>query len=82
MLGYLAIFSCALSGYAGAPPWAIAAAAIALAAVSYSENADLYERGRELGLARIINGTLLRSLLNGLVAATVAFAGGWAFKWL
>lgn len=82
MLAYFAIFACAVSGYAGAPPWTIAAAAIALAAVSYAENTDIYERGRELGLARVLNMTLLRSLLNGLIAATVAFAAGWAFKWL
>ena len=82
MLAYLAIFGASIAGYAGVPPYAIAAAAIALASISYSEHADLYDRGRELGLSRVLNTVLLRSLLNGLVAAGAAFGAGVAFKWV
>jgi hypothetical protein len=82
MLAYLAILGAATAGYAGVPPYAIAVSAIALGSISYSENFDLYRRGRELGLHRDLNVVLLRSLLNGLLAATAAYLGGWAFKWL
>lgn len=82
VLAYIAIFSCALAGFAGAPSFAIAVCAIALASISYSENFDLYRRGRELGLSHGLNFVLLRSLANGLLAATAAYLGGWAFKWL
>ncbi len=82
MLAYLAILVCSVSGYAGAPPWTIAAAAIALAAISYAENSETYERAGGLGLTRVVNLTLLRSLLNSLIAASLAFVGGWALKWL
>ena len=82
MLAYLAILGAALAGYAGGPVYAIAAAAIALASISYAQYEDLYERGRELGLTRILNRVVLRSLLNGLLAAGVAYSGGWALKWL
>ncbi len=82
MLAYLAILVCSLSGYAGAPPWTIIATAIALAAISYAENGESYERANHLGLAHIVNVTLLRSLLNGLLAATLAFVGGWALNGL
>jgi hypothetical protein len=80
MLAYIAIFSCALAGFAGAPTFAIAVCAVALASLSYSENFDLYRRGRELGLS--LNFALLRSFANGLLAAAAAYLGGWAFKGL
>jgi hypothetical protein len=82
MLAYTAIFSCALAGFAGVPPYAVAVCAIALASISYSENFDLYKRGRELGLSRAFNIALLRSLANGLLAAAAAYIGGRAFNWL
>jgi hypothetical protein len=78
LLGYLAIFGSSLAGYAGLGPWIIAVAAIALASVSRAQYADLYERGRDLGLVHIIDSTMLRSLGNALVAAGVAYVGGWA----
>lgn len=82
MLAYMAVFACALSGYAGAPAWTIAAGAIALAAVSYSANATSYGRASELGLARVASLGLLRSLFNSLIAAGGAFIGGWTLNWL
>ncbi|MFT7573896.1 MAG: hypothetical protein ACI9XZ_000258 [Alphaproteobacteria bacterium] len=50
MLEFLAIFGAAIGGFAGMPPWVIAASAIALASLSYAENYKLYRRGQELGL--------------------------------
>ena len=82
MLAYLAILGAAIAGYAGVPPYAIAVSAIALGSISYSNNFDLYERGRELGLSRVLNVVILRSLVNGLLAATAAYLGGCALKWL
>ena len=80
MLAYLAILGSALAGYAGVQAYAIAAAAIALASLSYSSHTEYYERGRELGLSRLVNFTLLRSLANGLVAASVAYGAGYAMR--
>jgi hypothetical protein len=71
-----------MAGYSGVPPYAIAVSAIALGSISYSENFDLYRRGRELGLSGTLNIVLLRSLFNGLLTATLAYLGGWAFNWL
>lgn len=82
MLSYIAILSCALAGFASAPSFVIAVCAIALASLSYSENFDLYRRGRELGLSRVLNVALLRSLTNGLLASAAAYVGGWALKWM
>ncbi len=82
MLGYLAILGAAIAGYSGVPPYAIAVSAIALGSISYGENFDLYRRGRALGLHGTLNVVLLRSLLNGLLAAALAYLGGWAFNWL
>jgi hypothetical protein len=79
-LGYLAVFGAALAGYAGLGPWVIAVAAVALASVSRAQYADLYERGRDLGLISIIDSAMLRSFGNALVAAAVAYGGGWLLK--
>ena len=76
MLAYLAILGAALAGYTGVAPWVIAAAAIALASISYAEHAPLYDRGRELGLLRLLNFTMLRSFVNGLAACSIAYASG------
>jgi len=80
LLGYLAIFGASLGAYAGLGPWIIAVAAIALASASRAQYADLYERGRDLGLVHIIDSAMLRSFGNALVAAGVAYVGGWALR--
>lgn len=80
MLAYLAILGAAIAGFAGVQPWAIAAAAIALASISYADHGHLYERGRDLGLTRVVNGVMLRSLANALIASTIAYAGGWLLR--
>lgn len=78
--GYLAIVSSSLAGYAGIEPWIIAVAAIALASISRAQYSELYERGRDLGLVRVVNSVTLRSLGNALVAAAVAYGGGCALR--
>jgi len=80
MLGYLAIFGAAMGGYAGGPPWIIAAAAIALMAISYSEHHQFYKRGQELGMTALLENTILRSAANAIIAAGSAFAFGWLFR--
>lgn len=76
MIGFIAIFAAALSGYAGVGVWVIGATAIALAAISYAEHEGLYRRGNELGLGRLVEGVLLRSLGNAVLVSVVAYAGG------
>lgn len=80
MLGFLAIFGAAIGGYAGMPPWVIAASAIALASLSYAEHYRLYRRGQELGLGGLVEGTMLRSVFHAVVAAGGAYGGGWVLR--
>ena len=76
MLGFLAIFAAALSGFGGLGIWAIAACAIALASLSYAEHYQLYRRGQELGLTDALRSTAVRSFVNALIAAGGAYLGG------
>ena len=76
MLGFLAIFSAALSGFGGLGIWAIAACAIALASLSYAEHYQLYRRGQELGHTDALRSTAVRSFANALIAAGGAYLGG------
>lgn len=80
MLGYLAIFSASLAGYAGLGPWIIAVAAIALASLSRAEHAATYERGRELSLYSIIDSAMVRSAFNGIIASSAAYGFGWLMR--
>lgn len=80
MIGYLAVFGSSLGGYAGLGPWVIAVAAIALASVSRAHYSELYERGRDLGLLQAIDAVMLRSFGNALLAAGVAYGGGWLLR--
>ena|SRR5436190_10248724 len=79
-LGYLATLGASLGGYAGLGPWVIAIAAIGLASVSRAQYSDLYERGRDFGLIGIIDTVMLRSFGNALVAAGIAYVGGWVLR--
>lgn len=81
MLAYLAILGACIAGYAGVGPWAIAAAAIALTSLSYSEHYDTYQRGRALGLLNIVDTALVRSLLNSVITAGLAFGFGLLLQW-
>lgn len=76
MAGFLTIFAAALSGYAGVGYWAIGAAVVALAAISYAEHEALYRRGQELGLGRLIDSFLLRSLGNAIFVCVTAYTCG------
>lgn len=80
MIAYLAIFCVALTGYAGIGPWAISAGVLALASISYAENARTYERGRELGISRIVDSVTLRSVFNATVASALAYGFGWFMR--
>ena len=80
LLAYLAIVGTALAGFVGLAPWTIGAGAIALAAVSQSIYADLYRRGRDVGLATLVDGVMLRSLGNAVLAAAAAYGLGWALR--
>lgn len=80
VLGYLAVFGTSLAGYAGIGPWVIVAGSIALASLSRAQYSELYDRGRDLGLIRAIDSTMLRSFGNALVAAGVAYGGGWLLR--
>ena len=80
MIAYLAIFCVALAGYAGVSPWVIGAAALALASVSYAEHWRTYERGREIGLYRIVDSVMLRSVLNATIASAAAYGFGWVVR--
>jgi hypothetical protein len=80
LLGYLAVFSASLAGYAGIAPWAIAAAAITLAAISRSQYDELYRRGQDLEQVGAISATTLRSFLNALIAAGLAYGAGWVLR--
>ena len=80
MIAYLAIFCVALGGYAGVSPWAIGAAALALGSISYAEHDRIYERGRELGIYRIIDSVMVRSVFNAAIASASAYCFGWLMR--
>lgn len=80
LLAYLAIVGTALAGLAGLAPWTIGAGAVALAAVSQSIYGDLYRRGREDGLATLVDGVMLRSLGNAILASAAAYGLGWMLR--
>ena len=79
IFGYFAIFGASIAGYAGIGPWAIAAAAIALAALSYGQHDDLYEQARSIE-SRVVDLVLLRSLANAVAAAGLAYGFGWLLR--
>lgn len=76
LIAYLAILGAALSGYAGLQPWAIAAAAIALASLSYAEHHRLYRRANEMGFSSLVDGVIVRSFVNALIATGGAYGMG------
>lgn len=80
LASYLAIFGASLAAYAGVGPWAIAVAAIALAALSRADHAELYERGHNLGLFQVVDAVMLRSFGNALLAAGAAYGAGWVLR--
>lgn len=82
VLGFISIFAASVAGFANVGVWTIAACAIALASTSYAEHQGLYRRGQELGLTDTLRATALRSLTNGLLAASCAYSGGYLLRLL
>ena len=81
-IGFLAIFGAALSGFAGAGLWVVAASAIALVALSQAEFGFLYQRARDVGRSELANFTLAYSILNALIATSAAYAMGLFFRFI
>jgi hypothetical protein len=80
VLGFLAIMAAAFCGLAGAPIWAVPVAAISLASLSYARHYFLFRRAANVGMQDAIDQTLVRSLLNALVASTMAYGCGLVFR--
>jgi hypothetical protein len=80
LVGFIAIFGSALSGYSALGPWAIVLSAIALASISRAQFEALYRRAEELGLERLNVSTTLRSFGNALVASGAAYFSGVLFR--
>lgn len=80
MLGFIAIMTVALCGLAGAPAWTVPVAAISLASVSYARHYMLFRRAANVGMQDSIDQTLARSLVNALIASTMAYGCGLAFR--
>lgn len=78
MVGFLAVFGAALSGYAGVNPWAIALAAFALFSSSRGVYSDLYNsRALNDGVTALGRLSALRSALNAVVASGGAYIAGY-----
>jgi len=82
VLALAPIFLVALSGLTAAPMWSVPVGALALATISYARHHLLFRRASDLGLQDQIDQTLLKSLLNGLVASTAAYGCGAALRFL
>jgi hypothetical protein len=80
MLAYLTIFSASIAGFASAPAWVILLASIALVSLSFAEHYRLYQRNSGLGMTELVDTTLLGSLINALVASSLAFGAGVALR--
>lgn len=76
MIGFLAIFAAALSGYAGIGIWAVAASALALAALSQAQYGEIYQDARDRGHSGAAFETVLSSLMNSVLAAGGAYTVG------
>ena len=82
VLGLLPLLAVALCGLAAAPIWAVPAAALALASISYARHHVLFRRAADLGLQGGIDHTLVKSLANALVASAAAYGSGAALRFL
>ena len=82
VLAFTSIVVVAFCGLAAAPMWSVPIAALALATISYSRHQPLFRRAADLGLQDHIDQTLLRSLVNALVASTAAYGCGAALRFL
>ena len=82
VIAFTSIMVVTFCGLAAAPMWSVPVAALALATISYARHHLLFRRAADLGLQNQIDQTLLRSLLNGLVASTAAYGCGAALRFL
>ena len=82
VLAFVTILAVALCGLAGAPAWSVLVAAISLASVSYARHYMLFRRAAAPGLQDAIDHTLIRSLVNAVIASTMAYGCGLAFRFL
>lgn len=80
MLAYLTILTAAVAGLAGAPPWIIGIAAIALSSLSLLKYADLYERSRDAGLFGAVDFVVVQSIANAVIATASAYGMGWLLR--
>jgi hypothetical protein len=80
VLAYLIILGAALSGYAGVAPWAIGAATIGLASLSYAERHILYARAYDRGLSNLAESTMLSSVWNAFCATGAAYGFGMVLR--
>jgi len=78
MLGFIIIFASTVAGLANFSALVVPIAALGLASLSAREHRELYGRARDSGASALADETLLRSVLNGLLATTAAYAGGYA----
>jgi hypothetical protein len=80
--GFIVIFGAALAGYAGLASWAIGAATIGLASLSYAERHMLLRRASERGLTELADSTLLGSVFNAFCATGAAYGAGVLLRFL
>jgi hypothetical protein len=80
MLAYLAIVGASLAGYAGLPPWTMAATVIVLSSISYTEHGRSYERARNMRLFEIVDAVMLRSVFNAVLASLAAYGFGYFLR--
>lgn len=76
MLEFVLIFAAALSGFVHAPVWVVVVAASGLFAMSFWRHADVYERGIELGLTKLMQVTAWQSGMHAIAANGFAFGAG------
>jgi hypothetical protein len=80
VLGFFAVMAVALCGLAGTPAWTVPVAAISLASVSYARHHLLFRRAANIGMQDAIDQTLAQSLVNALIASTMAYGCGLVFR--
>jgi hypothetical protein len=76
MFSYLAIFAVSMAGYAGMSPLAIGIGALALLALSLSEQHALLQRGRAVGSLSDMRETVFGVAVAGTIVTTAAYAAG------
>ena len=76
MIGFVAIFAAAVSGYAGVGVWTVVLTAIALLSLSQARYGMLHQRAGAVGLGHAAKPFFLISVLNALAATSFAYGFG------